>query len=43
MYRKISLQKMIGPRYRKRRLNNETNDIDLLEVRNRGRGGVARE
>lgn len=38
MYRKISLKKMIGPRYRKRRLNNETNDIDLLAVRNQGRG-----
>lgn len=39
MYRKISLKKMIGPRYQIRRLNNETNDIDLLAVRNRGRGG----
>lgn len=38
MYRKISLKKMIGPRYRIRRLNNETNDIDLLAVRNQGRG-----
>lgn len=38
MYRKISLKKMIGPRYRIRRLNNETNDLDLLAVRNQGRG-----